>query len=113
MEEHSRHPDSPLIFISPRTGSYWSPDAIGRIHKKLLAKSEIDMAVRFHDLRHTYATLAIQNGVDTKTLAGILGHYSAGFTLDTYTHITEFMQQSAAEKVGGFINSVMDSEKKE
>ena len=103
IAEHEKHPDSPLMFASPRTGSYWSPDAIGRVHKKLLAMAEIDSSVRFHDLRHTFATLAMQSGVDVKTLASMLGHYSAGFTLDTYTHITHQMQQGAAEKIGGFM----------
>ena len=103
IAEHEKHPDSPLMFASPRTGSYWSPDAIGRVHKKLLAMAEIDSSVRFHDLRHTFATLAMQSGVDVKTLASMLGHYSAGFTLDTYTHITPEMQPGAAEKIGGFM----------
>ena len=44
--------------------------------------------MRFHDLRHTFATVALQNGVDIKTVSGMLGHYSAGFTLDTYAHVT-------------------------
>ena len=49
------------------------------------------------DLRHTFATLALQNGVDVKTVSGMLGHYSAGFTLDTYTHVTTSAQRQAAE----------------
>ena len=53
--------------------------------------------LRFHDLRHTFATLALQNGVDVKTVSGMLGHYSAGFTLDTYTHVTTSAQRQAAE----------------
>ena len=52
---------------------------------------------------HTFATLALQNGVDVKTLSGLLGHYSAGFTLDTYGHITKAMKQDAANKVGSFL----------
>ncbi len=52
---------------------------------------------------HTYATLAIQNGVDAKTVSSLLGQYSAGFTLDTYTHTTSAMQKAAADKVGSFI----------
>ena len=46
------------------------------------------------------------SGVDVKTLSSMLGHYSAGFTLDTYTHITNDMQRGAAEKIGGFMESV-------
>ena len=103
---HARHPDSPYLFMSPKTGGMWSPESIARIHKKLLAAAGIDTRVRFHDLRHTFATLAMQSGVDAKTLASMLGHYSAGFTLDTYTHVTHQMQQGAADKIGGFMEGV-------
>lgn len=41
--------------------------------------------------------------MDAKTVSSILGHYSAGFTLDTYTQATAVMQQAAADKVGSFI----------
>ena len=52
-----------------------------------------------------FATMALQNGVDVKTLSNILGHFSAGFTLDTYAHVTTGMQQDAANKVGDFLKS--------
>ena len=102
IQEHELHPDNPYMFPSPVTGTMYHPDAAGRIHRKLLREAGIE-PVRFHDLRHTFATLALQNGVDIKTLSGMLGHYSSGFTLDTYTHITDKMQQEAAEKVGSFM----------
>ena len=60
----------------------------------------------FHDLRHTFATLALQNGVDVKAVSSMLGHYDAGFTLRTYTHVTRQMQQKAAEKIGNFMAQV-------
>ena len=63
--------------------------------------------VRFHDLRYTFATLALQNGVDVKTLSGALGHYSAGFTLNTYTHATAQMKQDAADTIGAVISQAM------
>ena len=103
--EHEQHPDNPILFPSPRTGGYWSPDAVSRINRKLLKNAGIEEHVRFHDLRHTFATMAISSGVDVKTLSSMLGHYSAGFTLDTYTHITNDMQRGAAEKIGGFMES--------
>ena len=105
VQEHEQHPDSPLLFPSPRTGGYWSPDAVSRINRKLLAKAGIEERVRFHDLHHTFATMALSSGVDVKTLSSMLGHYSAGFTLDTYTHITNDMQRGAAEKIGGFMET--------
>ena len=55
--------------------------------------------VRFHDLRHTFATLALQNGMDVKTLSAMLGHVSAATTLDIYTHSTSEMQHAAARKI--------------
>ena len=61
---------------------------------------------RFHELRHTFATLALQNGVDVKTVSSMLGHYDAGFTLRTYTHATRQMQQKAAEKMGSFMAQI-------
>ena len=41
-------------------------------------------------------TVALQNGVDIKTVSGMLGHFSAGFTLDTYAHVTTAAQKEAA-----------------
>ncbi|MBM6909990.1 tyrosine-type recombinase/integrase [Oscillibacter valericigenes] len=52
--------------------------------------------VRFHDLRHTFATLSLENGMDVKTLSTIIGHVSAATTLNTYTHITDEMRKKAA-----------------
>ena len=68
--------------------------------------------IRFHDIRHTFATHALSSGVDAKTLAGILGHTKASFTLDTYTHTTGDMQKRAAEIVGGFLSDYLGEEMK-
>ena len=54
---------------------------------------------RFHDLRHTFATEAIGLGVDYKTTSEALGHYSVGFTMDTYAHVTDAMQEDAAARI--------------
>ena len=56
------------------------------------------------DLRHTFATLALQNGVDIKTVSGMLGHFSAGFTLDTYAHVTTSAQKAAANTMGKLLS---------
>lgn len=74
--------------------------------KKLLEKAELP-SIRFHDLRHTFATHALASGVDAKTLSGILGHTNASFTLDTYTHVTTDMQKNAASIVGNIIDNLI------
>ena len=51
--------------------------------------------------------MALQNGVDVKTVSSMLGHYSAGFTLDTYAHATEGMKRSAADTIGSVISQTM------
>ncbi len=63
--------------------------------------------VRFHDLRHTFATLALQNGVDIKTVSGMLGHFSAGFTLDTYAHVTTSAKREAAKTMGNLLSGAV------
>ena len=55
--------------------------------------------VRFHDLRHTFATEALEHGMDVKTLSAVIGHVSAATTLDIYTHVTDQMRTQAAEKI--------------
>lgn len=74
--------------------------------KVLLKKAELPL-IRFHDLRHTFATHAIAGGVDAKTLSGILGHTNASFTLDTYTHVTTDMQKNVAKIVGNFMDDII------
>jgi integrase len=57
--------------------------------------------------------LALQNGVDIKTLQKDLGHHAAAFTLDTYGHITPQMEKQKAEKIGSFLSSQIDKIKNE
>ena len=62
---------------------------------------------QFHDLRHTFATLALQNGIDVKTISSMLGHSSAGFTLAIYTHATNKVQEQAAAKMGNLLKQAL------
>ena len=106
IAEHRKHPDNPWLFPSPKTGEMYHPDSIIKLHEKILCDIGLEH-IRFHDLRHTFATMALQNGVDVKTVSSMLGHYDAGFTLRTYTHATRQMQDQAAEKMGNFMEQVM------
>ena len=82
------------------------PDSVVKLHMKILKDAGLEH-IRFHDLRHTFATIALPNGVDVKTVSSMLGHYDAGFTLRTYTHATRQMQELAAEKMGSFMAQVL------
>ena len=83
-----------------------SPDSVLHMLQRVLKRAGLPR-IRFHDLRHTFATLSLKSGVDVKTLSGALGHYSAGFTLNTYTHATAQMKQDAADAIGGVISQQM------
>lgn len=66
--------------------------------------------IRFHDLRHSFATLSLEQGVDIKTVSHMLGHTDAGFTMNTYMHVTDSMQENVANKMGSLLDtSIKDS----
>ena len=106
IQEHDKHPNNPYMFPSPITGEMYHPDSVVNLHKKILKDAGLPH-IRFHDLRHTFATTALQNGVDVKTVSSMLGHYDAGFTLHTYTHATRQQQEEAAQTMGAFMEQVM------
>ena len=106
LQEHEKHPDSPYLFPSPLTGEMYHPDSVVNLHKKILKDAGLEH-IRFHDLRHTFATTALQNGVDVKTVSSMLGHYDAGFTLRTYTHATQQKQDEAAQTMGNILGQVV------
>ena len=97
------HPTSPELPVNPESAY--------RQLKVLLQQAGLP-DIRFHDLRHTFATHALASGVDAKTLSGILGHTNASFTLDTYTHVTSDMQRQASGIVGGFMEDLFGKELK-
>jgi integrase len=69
-----------------------------RSYKRLLERAGLPR-IRFHDLRHTYATLALRNGVPVKVVSETLGHASITLTLDTYSHVLPDMQEDAAARM--------------
>ena len=94
------------MFPSPLVGEMYHPDSVVNLHKKILKDAGLGH-LRFHDLRHTFATTALQNGVDVKTVSSMLGHFDAGFTLRTYTHATRQKQDEAAQTMGSVLGQVI------
>ena len=81
--EHDKHPSSPLMFMHPATLKPYSPQMVRRMHDEIIKEAGIDH-IRYVDLRHTCAILALKNGVDTKELAQMLGHYRPTITRQNY-----------------------------
>ena len=105
MQQRRKTGNSEWVFPSP-TGGPMSPDSVLHMLHRVLKRAGLPK-VRFHDLRHTFATLALQNGVDVKTVSGVLGHFSAGFTLDTYAHVTTSAKREAAKTMGNILSGAV------
>ncbi len=99
LKDHRQHTESCWMFPSPRKED--SPRDPAAVRKKLSTILERAGCkhVRFHDLRHTFATNALEHGMDIKTLSAIIGHVSSATTLNVYAHVTDGMRQSAAAKI--------------
>jgi integrase len=89
--------DQNLVFPS-EIGSLLNPSNLrNRSFKRIKARSGVQKDLRFHDLRHTCATLLLSEGVNVKVVSEMLGHASIAITLNTYSHVLPDMQDSAAE----------------
>ena len=82
------------VFCHPNGGPL-SPDTVTHAFNRLVKRTEIPH-VRFHDLRHTHATLMLKQGVNPKIVCERLGHSSVTITMDTYSHVLPGMQEQAA-----------------
>lgn len=94
--------DNDLVFCNEKGGPL-DPSGIYHYFKRLFKRANAE-GNRFHDIRHTFATIALQTGVDVKTIQESLGHYSAAFTLQVYGHVTKEMQKTAADKIDTFLS---------
>jgi len=110
LMERKAKSKSEWIFENPLDASRpVSPESVYNRMKVILKKADLPN-IRFHDLRHTFATHALTSGVDAKTLSGILGHTNASFTLDIYTHVTTDMQKRASDIVENFVEDMFGKE---
>lgn len=90
---------SQWMFPSPvKEDSPQDPAAVRKKLSTILKRAECKH-IRFHDLRHTFATASLEHGMDVKTLSTIIGHVSSSTTLNIYAHVTDEMQRTAAAKI--------------
>lgn len=86
--------DSEWTFPSPTdNGRPRNPSSVRKRLQLILERAGCKK-VRFHDLRHTFVTMALEHGMDVKTLSATIGHVSSATTLNIYSHITDTMQKA-------------------
>ncbi len=102
--------DSDWLFPSPcKKDAPRDPSAVRKALSRILERSGC-RHVRFHDLRHTFAAMSLEYGVDIKTLQEMLGHASVKMTLDVYSHVTDKMRKNAADTINRAIGKADDNE---
>lgn len=83
-------------------GTLIHPDTVTRRFNKLVDRAGVPR-IRLHDVRHTYATLSLDSGIDPKIVSDRIGHANMAYTLQIYTHRSTGRDKTAAEKVAGII----------
>lgn len=91
MAAGAAYQDSGFLVTNP-LGGYLEPRTFKDFYDEILKASGLGHYT-FHVLRHTFATRAMEQGMDAKTTSILLGHYSVSFTLDTYTHVLDSQKQ--------------------
>jgi integrase len=94
--------DSDLV-VERGDGQPRDPDTITHYFADIATQVKMP-GIRFHDLRHAYATSLLRGGVHPKIVSEALGHASTAFTLDTYSHVVPSMQEAAAEAIGAALD---------
>ena len=99
LEAYHKTSNSRWMFPSPvKEDSPMDPAAVRKRLSTVLERADCKH-IRFHDLRHTFATASLEHGMDVKTLSTIIGHVSSTTTLNIYAHVTDEMQRTAAAKI--------------
>jgi integrase len=96
--------DHGLVFTS-RNGRPTEPINLHRDYKALLEKAKLPTTMRFHDCRHSAATLLLAQGISPKMIADLLGHSRIGITMDLYGHILPAMRRDTADAMDKILGS--------
>lgn len=96
------------VFGKPN-GATIHPDIISQTSEKRVSRSGV-RPIRFHDLRHTHATIGLRAGVSVKVMSERLGHSTPAFTLQQYAHVISGMQAEAADAIARLVANRTDTQ---
>lgn len=89
-----------------RAGEPWVPNTFGTAFWRVLDDAKLPH-IRVHDLRHSFASMALEAGVDLKTVSTALGHTTISTTADLYAHVTSSLLKDAAERIDGALGAAL------
>lgn len=99
--------DNPEGYVfTDEVGAHVARNTLYMNFKRVLKEAGLPETLRFHDLRHSYAVFALENGDSIKEVQEALGHYSSSFTLDTYAHVSEDALKLSAERKDAAIKAL-------
>ena len=102
--DHMPHGADDWMFVNP-TGRFVNPESISQLFHRVQRELPDLPRIRFHDLRHTHASLLIMDGVPVKVVSERLGHANVAFTMHTYQHLLPGMSAAAATRFAELIAS--------
>ncbi|HEV3091292.1 MAG TPA: tyrosine-type recombinase/integrase [Candidatus Cybelea sp.] len=102
---------TPLTLIFERGGEAWVPNTFNTAFTRMLRAAGVPH-IRLHDLRHTFASMALDAGVDLKTVSNALGHSTISTTADIYAHVTDALMRDAAERIDGAVSAALSKSSK-
>jgi integrase len=119
LEEHLRHQKQrlQLLGVEPRNetflfdrydGQLWHPDAFGKSYRKLIKNNSLPL-LRLHGTRHSFASIGLAEGVQTKVMSRLIGHESEILTLSVYTHVEDQLMIQATTKIGAALTRALGS----
>jgi len=103
----SDYEDNNLVCCRPN-GAMINPASFSHLFRGFLIKNNLHV-IRFHDLRHTYATLMMANNISPKIASSMLGHANISTTMDLYSHVMVDMKKEATEKISKIIYKKKES----
>jgi integrase len=102
MASNSRRREHPDLVFTREDGRFVHPDRTTRRFVALSEEAGLPR-IRLHDLRHTFATLALQSGVHIKVVSGLLGHATPAITMDIYSHVSPVMSEEVTQVVARLV----------